>query len=301
MDSTELLEAFRFHQRRVEEHACGWFYDDEVAKAVLARRPVARARALALAAARDTVGTDVVYMIQPERWLPERSAVQEQVLETLMGSPPTPALRADLPVAVLLLGLPGSGKTSILKPLVSSLLSRIRPSEASVVDADEVRHLLPEYCDGLGSEVVQVETAYLTYRRVMEKTFTRGQHVILDTVGHPEYTVQEAEFLTESGWSVVCFCASVPVEVAVTRAIQRAVESGRYVPPAYIRAVGDRPVAAYEAMVDSDIPMIGAALFDTEGDEAIVLQSTDPAIFGENGNVSSLAQSSSDAPSREAS
>jgi hypothetical protein len=296
---TAATNEFDAYSAEVRDYASNWFLHDDAAIEAIRRSHRARAAAAALAACKKTVGTDVIYMVQPDRWTPERSNIQAGLLETVLQQSGIPTgeqsidqdLESVLPIAVLLLGMPGSGKSSCLRPMARELCWRVDKGASQVVDADAVRGLFPEYAEGLGSEVVQVETAFMTYGSVVHETYRRKAHVVLDTIGDPDRSVREAEYLTETGWTVCCLCAQIDVETAVARAISRALSDGRYVPVDYIRSIDDRPQRAYSALKESGIPMIGLSLLDTDvsvGNAPVVVDSDNPDLFGRDGEPTTL-------------
>lgn len=291
----DLLATFGDYEGRVRLYSRTWFTNNIDARELLEKVPVARARAIRLAASNLMVGTEVVYRHGETRWLPQRTSVQAKVLNdflTVSGAETTEeGVASAMPIAVLLMGLPGSGKSTMLAPVARELIRRVVPSHDMVINADDIRSLVPEYRDGIGSEVVQVETSYLTYARVTEEVLERRGHVILDGVGDPIYSVGDVEFLTLAGWSVVCLCATLDLATAEQRAMKRAVTDGRYVPVSYIRAIGDRPIRAFDAVRKCGVPLIGSARFSTSGAEdepPTVIEASDESLFGQVGGPTTL-------------
>ena len=287
-DMATLARRFQAYEAQVRTYGRTWFEQDASAAAVIARDPEVRATVSRILARKASVGTDTVYECGT-RWLPERLDFHHRVIAQLFDSYPNEALSQGPPggdillQAVILLGMPGAGKTSMLRPIAHELIRRTAPRPHLVVDADLVRACLPEYKDGLGSEVVQAETALLAYSSIVETAYAKRANLILDTVGDPHRSVLEAQYLARAGWSVWCLCARVDVDLAIERAQRRALESGRYVPLAYLRSVGDRPIRAYEMLTKSSVPLAGGVLVDTNvaaGSPPTVMQTTDEQTFG---------------------
>lgn len=248
-------------------------------------------------ARRAVVGTETIYRCE-KRWLPERLDIHHKVVGDLLPARPVQLRGSDRPVeadltphAVILLGMPGAGKTSQLLPIAREILRRMSSTMSVILDADAVRAALPEYASGRGSEIVQTETALITDRTLRDQAYRARANLIIDTVGHPKRSLKEARYLLRSGWNVWCLCARLDVRVAVDRVRRRALESGRYVPLSYVRSVGDRPIQAFENMTSGRVPLAGAALFDT-GQAKLgpprVLKSSDPELFGEPGLPTTL-------------
>lgn len=286
---TDLDDAYRRYRRRVRRYGRSWHRTDVEALEQLASSAAVRSQVIAAELARKEVSTEDVYRIAG-RWLPQRLDLHEAVLRDVLGPPqrPVPAGRR---LAVLLLGLPGSGKSRSLRPIAQELVRRIGDAEGVVVDADVVRAALPEYAGGLGSSVVQAEAAYLTYDRVIDAAHRSQSHVIFDMVGDPAFVVGDVQYLSAAGWGVVCLAASVDVAVAVERVKRRAVEQGRYVPVDYVRRIGSRWEEAYDLLADPSAGLVATAMLDTADrvDGPPVIVRTDrPEVFGAPGEPTGL-------------
>ena len=79
---------------------------------------------------------------------------------------------------------------------------------------------------------------------------------------------------------------------AIERVMKRALSSGRYVSPDYVRSVGSRPIEALARLRDSGLPLVGCALFDTSGRRPLdlprVVQTTAPELFGDEVSPTAL-------------
>ncbi|OLT34710.1 hypothetical protein BJF84_16795 [Rhodococcus sp. CUA-806] len=258
-----------------------WMHDPEVVD--LCRRiPGLRSGLSAVRAETGRVDTGNVYALVndypqwPADWRSCRRPVHDQLLgdrrsgRGLLGKKPLK------PMAFITLGLPGSGKTGVLRQEAwnyyrSTISARDRkrdiegyPAGAAVLDADEVRGRLPEFQGGIGSGVVQLETASLTYGPIKDRLFKSAHSaVVYDTVGDPNYIVKEVALLAEQGFAVSVLLAKLPTELAVERAVARFLETGRFVPPEYIRGREGVPESALEAVRASSIPLEGWGIWDT--------------------------------------
>jgi len=286
----ELMTAFNARRDRVERYENTWFRQSEAAMEVLNQAAGIRALVLQRAATRVGVQTASVFSLAGT-WLPGRIDTQRAVVADVVAGATVADNPTALPQAVLLLGMPGAGKSSCLRPVAAELVGRLDPRRASVIDADAVRERFPEYRGGLGATIVQVETAHVAYGPLMDEVYRRRCHVLIDTVGDPELTVREAEYLTAAGWSVSCLLATMATEVAVERAMRRAVGGGRYVPVAYLESIGDRPVRAFDALLARGVGLGGAAQFETgvpAGQAPLVVRSTSDELFGPAGAATRL-------------
>ncbi|KQP63742.1 zeta toxin family protein [Nocardioides sp. Leaf285] len=179
----------------------------------------------------------------------------------------------DVESIYFLLGLPGSGKSSSLRPIAvqHAGLGGVPP----VVDADAVRVRFPEYADGLGSGVVQAETAVLTYGRGYRwgegrqgRVLLGGAPVImLDTIGDAEHLPRTIARAVELGRRVYVLRTDCPVEVCRERAMRRALDNRRVVPLELIDAKAGVPEHAFEAAVATGV-VDGWAVVNTAGETA---------------------------------
>jgi hypothetical protein len=175
-------------------------------------------------------------------WRPARLKLQGEVIDDLLRHIPAPTAT---PVAVFLLGLPASGKTSVLKRIGRGYLADHDGGQAVTRDADEVRVRMPEYEDGYGSQVLQQEVADVTYGNATH-ALPRESHLLIDVVGDPQWLPREVEHFSRLGRTIVVLCSDIPIAVAEQRAKERALTDGRYVPIAYLRSCVGRPQAALQ-------------------------------------------------------
>jgi hypothetical protein len=284
-----LEREFRAYRSRVRRYALTWHQRDTSASSLIKNNQAIRSQVARAEIARLGVSTGDVHRIG-ERWLPDRLEAHDSVLDRVTGgvrSEPNDGRR----LAVMLLGLPGAGKSTALRPIALELIARRDKQQPFVIDADSVRAEIPEYAGGRGSGVVQLETADLTYSRLAETAHRSGANLIFDMVGDPKYVVEDAQYLLAAKWAVVCLAATVDVGVAIERVKRRAVTTGRYVPIQFVRSVGDRPLRAYEALKASGLDLVGCARFDTTPDGTgppVVLDTDQPGLFGTVGSPTIL-------------
>lgn len=136
--------------------------------------------------------------------------------------------------AVIVLGPPAAGKSTVSEPMARSMY-------AAIVDADEAKKVIPEYRNGLGTEAVHEESSELT-RGVILNMMRAGTNIILPKVGHSYESIKGlVEVLKRAGYAVdIAHVAATP-EISGRRNIARFLETGRLVDPEYITEVGDKP------------------------------------------------------------
>lgn len=200
--------------------------------------------------------------------------------QTLSDFRPVGAQAGDgPPLCFLTLGLPGSGKSSVLRRVASAYARYHEGATTSLVcDPDLLRMRFPEYADGLGSQIVQDELSRLCYDEPADllgpagpsllkgalHTSSASGLLVLDMVGSTEHTPRVVLDARRHGWTVHVLVSDLPVAEAVRRAKLRALAAGRLVEPAYIERSSGRPLRALRACVDTG-GVQGYAVIDTSG------------------------------------
>jgi hypothetical protein len=163
-----------------------------------------------------------------------RLADDEAITLDSGGARPISDIQANS-VAILLTGLPASGK--------SSVVSRIADAYgAYVIDPDYAKRKLPEY-DGsmMGASVVHDESSALTLGKnydgvsLLQFCISTGANIVRPMVGEDERNLEVfRNFLADSGYVVHLCTIDLPRADAVGRALGRFLNTGRYVSLSYI-------------------------------------------------------------------
>ncbi len=187
-------------------------------------------------------------------FLPERERLHSKIVRDMLPAD-TIAAANERPVAVLLIGPPGSGKSSAGNPIIKGLGVKF-----ATVNNDEVKAALPEY-KGWNAAMVHEESAQIVENRVMPKALRDRHNIIVDGVGASAgKMIRIAKEANEHGYDVHLVHVTIPTEKTVARAWRRFAKSafsndaepGRYVPIDYIaQDVDQKPTKTYELVRDS--------------------------------------------------
>ena len=150
---------------------------------------------------------------------------------------------------VMVMGLPGAGKSTIAEPLALDLGARI-------IDNDIVKKQIPEYTiggvKGYGASIVHEEAGDIA-ERILWEAMQNGENIIFPAVGKtPKTMIELIEKAERRGYTVDIILNDLDVEKAVARSIKRFVkgdvtEGNRFIPPQYIfEVVGDKPRQVYD-------------------------------------------------------
>jgi predicted ABC-type ATPase len=152
----------------------------------------------------------------------------------------------DVPVlknreATIILGPPASGK--------STIANRIgRKTQSMIIDADDVKKVLPEYQNGTGANAVHTESKIIS-NALRAVATDEGWNVIVPIVGHTskKVTKQIKEF-KDKGYKVNLISMDVTPKNAYNRMFQRFIDTGRLIHPNYVKSIGDKPKIVYNKL-----------------------------------------------------
>lgn len=156
---------------------------------------------------------------------------------------PGPVARAEgqKPQAVIVLGPPASGKSSISNPIARKL-------DATIIDSDEAKKLLPEYEGGIGANAVHQESKRIT-EMVQEIAVAKQDNLVIPTVGDDVAKIRtKIDELKDAGYEVDLVDVKVPKDVANARMLARFANTGRIIPSSYIAEVGDNPTKTFDIL-----------------------------------------------------
>jgi predicted ABC-type ATPase len=144
-------------------------------------------------------------------------------------------------VATIILGPPAAGKSTIAESLALS-------KRAAILDGDEIKKTLPEYADGIGAAAVHEESSDLA--NILERALVEaGDNLIVPKVGGSPGSIRKAiARFKAAGYEVEIINMSVTADEAYRRMIGRFISTGRLIPPAYVREVGDNPSATFRTL-----------------------------------------------------
>jgi predicted ABC-type ATPase len=159
----------------------------------------------------------------------------------------TPVPEGVRPHAVFMAGGTASGKTTTLEenspPRVDQEDSIVPPPEHTIhIDADKVKELMTEYQqlrevrDRYAATAVHKESGDIAARMALE-AIEQGYHVVIDGTGNAGIGTfsRHLRDAHEAGYKVDVIYVNTPTEQAIEWSIQRAEESGRFVPVPVIR------------------------------------------------------------------
>ncbi len=153
--------------------------------------------------------------------------------------------------AVIVLGLPAAGKSTVLVPLTEGVLTStsvdLYPEENGnylLIDPDEVKTILPEYNNGLLENVLQKESTNVRLS-LLEKAYENGANFCLPTLGAEsnyleKFYANKIKGISDQGYKITVVFVDVPVEISKERNKGRLIKTGRYVPFSLIESIGTK-------------------------------------------------------------
>ncbi|WP_460818622.1 zeta toxin family protein [Nocardioides korecus] len=264
------------------DYQANWWRSNEDALKIIEERtthPGLHAEVRVISDRGELVSTARIYRpgaADDRPYVSERLAVHARIVADCVApgaagvTPATPA-HADRPTVFFTIGCPGAGKTSVLRSIVDRHRTRLAdaagagvPTPYSVIDADRVRQLLPEYAEGLGSLVVATECFDLTYGDVFDRALDRRADIVYDTIGRLGSMRDYVERLRSADYDIHLLHASAPLDRCQERTEHRALEvDGRLVPAGMLERWANDADETLAALLSEDFPLAGWAKVDT--------------------------------------
>lgn len=166
---------------------------------------------------------------------PERQALHDEIVRNAVEGVP----KSENPTYHLTGGGPAAGKSTMIKQGGADVPTG---KKAVQVNADDVKEQLPEYrqmtaaSDPRAAAFSHEESSYVA-KRIQAAGMERGCDVVLDGTGNSsEKSVRKKiDTARAHGYRVVANYATVPTDIAVTRAAARGQKTGRYIPESVTR------------------------------------------------------------------
>lgn len=195
---------------------------------------------------------------QFQRWSPEREQLHSEIIRAEMERQRIEndgRLPKQEKQAIVMAGLPGSGKTFLLKNYLSSefdlrdyQIINADDLKGHIVEMDSVQDTSPDQ-DLAPTEMaslVHEESSYLA-KKWRAELMAQGTNIALDiTAANKDKTIRDITRLREAGYTVHIVHADVEVDEALASALVRSGEGspepgklGRIVPPNFIRSLQD--------------------------------------------------------------
>ena len=148
--------------------------------------------------------------------------------------------------AIIILGPPASGKSSIANPIA-------RKYGAAIIDSDEAKKMMPEYGDGSGANAVHEESKFMS-DLAQAKAMEQGMNIVVPIVGHKASRVENViNDFRENGYEIDLVGMNVSYINARNRAVSRFIQTKRYVPIEYLQSVGEKPRLVFNELKEKGI------------------------------------------------
>ena len=125
-------------------------------------------------------------------------------------------------IATYVIGPPASGKSAISNPLAVKY-------NATIIDPDEAKKVLPEFQGGIGGNAVHVESQEII-SDVAKIAIARGDNLVIPTVGaKSEKLRNNIRKLQDEGYTVNLVLADIDPNLAMVRMNSRFIKEGRLI------------------------------------------------------------------------
>lgn len=167
---------------------------------------------------------------------PERDQLRQQIADEIYGTgAPKKEGRIDL-----VMGNPASGKSSLIADPLA------KENGSIIIDSDMVKEKLPEYLNGVGAGAIHDESSLVAEHMILDRATTNRDNIVLPIIGKDETKLTAlVNKLKDKGYDVHLHYNDLPIEKSKARAVQRYLDTGRFVDPAYIDTIGLKPLENY--------------------------------------------------------
>jgi predicted ABC-type ATPase len=181
---------------------------------------------------KSNIDTLKLYSDKDGNFNEQRVAFQKQIVDKEISKGST-----NLGTTYFLGGAPATGKSSLEKS------GQIKyPDGILRVDPDGIKAALPEYNKMLetknfkAASKVHEESSKLS-KDIIKNAVSKKYDAVVDAVGDGSYqsVVDKVQMQRDAGKNVIAHYVTTDVKTSLDRAKQRAIDSGRYVPPKYIK------------------------------------------------------------------
>lgn len=172
--------------------------------------------------------------------------------------------QGETPEVILTMGGSGSGKSTLLKGLMESL-----DKKYSYLDVDDIKNHIPEYKSFQKTNVE--DAAFLVHEEssdigklALEKLSLNKHNFIFDsTLKDADWAVNLVKVLKARGYKIKVIAATVPIDVATKRCLDRAKETGRFIPENIIKQSHEKVSESFKRLIDI---VEDLKLFDTNNE-----------------------------------
>lgn len=155
--------------------------------------------------------------------------------------------------ATIILGLPGSGKSTLGNPLLKA--------GAIEIDPDIAKEMIPEFNGGIGASAVHEESSAIN-KLVLAEAIAHGDNIVWPRIDGTEKLRKDIERLQKEGYKVNVSIIDVSPETAIRSAIDRYTSTGRLVSPSTIIEYGTTPEESFA--IAKSIPGVDVARYKRE-------------------------------------
>lgn len=164
----------------------------------------------------------------------KRKILHDKIIEEIVSKTKSVPIN-KIPVAIMTMGGPASGKSSMVKS------AGVDSEKFVVADADAVKEKIPEYNKSIianarnAAFMAHKESSYIV-NKIRNVAIDDNKNIIIDGTGSVLHSyLDNLKKLKEKGYAVKLLAVDIDVEIAVKRAMERAEKRGRFVPENVIR------------------------------------------------------------------
>lgn len=167
-----------------------------------------------------------------------RQKLHEEIIGDILSKP---CIDRGQPLAIIMGGLPGSGKSTYL----AANLKWLQPDQYVHIDADDIRAKLPEY-KGWNASATHSETKDIVIEITNRLADSCNKDIIYDgTMNKASSYSNIIKILKNKGYKIFVIYIEIDEETAIKRALERYQRTGRWVPLSVIHEAAENGRSAF--------------------------------------------------------
>lgn len=178
------------------------------------------------------------------RYTPEAHAENIGIAESFMN-PEAKAREGEAPVAIILLGKPGAGKTTVVRSMGNT-------TPTTIINSDDIKEKIPGHKPN-AAQVTHERSCDIARNYLAPAAIEARHNITFDMTNNQERVLKMVAELKTKGYKIDVVHVHVDNATSAERVYGRFLHTGRYVPVQLALSYGDKPEKAYQALKTSGL------------------------------------------------
>lgn len=177
-------------------------------------------------------------------YTPKAHAENMSIAESFLN-PAAKAKEGEAPIAIILLGKPGAGKTTVVKSMGNTV-------PTTMINSDDIKEKIPGYKPN-ARQIVHERGCDIARNYLAPAAVEARHNITFDMTDNQERVVKMAAELKAKGYKIGVIHVDVDNATSAERVYSRFQQTGVYVPVHVALSYGDKPEKSYQALKSSGL------------------------------------------------